>query len=73
MSTQLGVLTVYPKAIPQYVVGSERYLDLMKQIEGEHPGIHFAGHYRDGISVGNSILSGINVAEQISGTANGHE
>ena len=61
-------LSVYPKAIPQYVVGYERFLDLMKRIETDHPGIHFAGHYRDGISVGNSILSGINVAEQIMGT-----
>ncbi|MEN7973853.1 MAG: protoporphyrinogen oxidase [Verrucomicrobiota bacterium] len=58
-------LSVYPKAIPQYNVGYGKYLDLMKQIEANHPGIHFAGHYRDGISVGNSILSGINIAEQI--------
>ena len=60
-------LSVAPKAIPQYVVGYERFLNQMKQIEGEHPGIHFAGHYRDGISVGNSILSGIDAACRISG------
>jgi len=59
-------LSVYPQAIPQYVVGYERFLNHMKQIETDHPGIHFAGHYRDGISVANSILSGIAVAEQIS-------
>ncbi len=58
-------LSVSPQAIPQYVVGYERFLDHMTQIEGEHPGIHFAGHYRDGISVGNSILSGIDTAERI--------
>ena len=58
-------LSVYPKAIPQYVVGYERFLNHMKQIEIDHPGIHFAGHYRDGISVANSILSGIDVAERI--------
>jgi len=58
-------LSVWPKAIPQYVVGYERFLNLMKQIEVEHPGIHFCGHYRDGISVGNSILSGLNIVEQI--------
>jgi oxygen-dependent protoporphyrinogen oxidase len=58
-------LSVYPQAIPQYVVGYERFLDHMKQIETEHPGIHFAGHYRDGISVANSILSGIDAAERI--------
>jgi oxygen-dependent protoporphyrinogen oxidase len=59
-------LSVYPQAIPQYVVGYERFLDHMKQIEAEHPGIHFCGHYRDGISVANSILSGLNAAERIS-------
>ena len=58
-------LSVYPQAIPQYVVGYGKYLDHMKRIETNHPGIHFAGHYRDGISVANSILSGIDVAERI--------
>lgn len=58
-------LSVWPKAIPQYNVGYEKFLDHMKQIENSHKGIHFAGHYRDGISVANSILSGIKVAERI--------
>ncbi len=57
--------SVWPKAIPQYVIGYEKYLNLMTRIETEHPGIHFAGHYRDGISVANSILSGLKVAEKI--------
>ncbi len=57
--------SVWPKAIPQYVVGYSNYLNLMKQVEADYPGIHFAGHYRDGISVANSILSGLNVAECI--------
>ena len=58
--------SVWPHAIPQYIVGYEKYLDLMKQIETEHTGIHFAGHYRDGISVANSIRGGLAVAERIS-------
>jgi oxygen-dependent protoporphyrinogen oxidase len=66
-------LSVYPKAIPQYIVGYERFLDYMKQIETDHPGVHFAGHYRDGISVGNSSLSGINVADRIAGTTDEHK
>lgn len=59
-------ISVWPKAIPQYVVGYEKHLNYMAQMEKEYPGIHFAGHYRDGISVANSILSGIDVAERIS-------
>ena len=58
-------LSVSPKAIPQYVVGYEKHLDRMERIEAGHSGIHFAGHYRDGISVGNSILSGIKIAQRI--------
>lgn len=59
-------MSVWPKAIPQYNLGYGKILDQMKQIEQEFTGIHFAGHYRDGISVGNSILSGINIANKIS-------
>jgi len=58
--------SVWPQAIPQYVVGYEKFLNLMEKIEADHPGVHFAGHYRDGISVANSILSGLKVAERIS-------
>jgi oxygen-dependent protoporphyrinogen oxidase len=65
-------ISVYPKAIPQYTVGYEKYLNHMKAIEEQHPGIHFAGHYRDGISVANSILSGIRVSEKIIGTTDTH-
>lgn len=57
--------SIYPKSIPQYEVRYSNYLDHMKRIEENNQGIHFAGHYRDGISVGNSILSGITVAEKI--------
>ncbi|MDF7807803.1 protoporphyrinogen oxidase [Pontiellaceae bacterium B12219] len=58
-------ISIWPKAIPQYTVGYERFLNRMQDIETQFKGIHFAGHYRDGISVSNSIRSGIDVAEQI--------
>ena len=41
----------YPKAIPQYNVGYGRFRELMTEIEGKAPGLFFAGHYRDGISL----------------------
>jgi hypothetical protein len=28
--------------------------------------LYFAGHYRDGVSLGDSIVSGVNIAERIS-------
>ena len=55
----------YPKAIPQYEVGYGRFKDLMAQAEVKAPGLFFAGHYRDGISLGDSIASAHDVAERI--------
>jgi oxygen-dependent protoporphyrinogen oxidase len=56
---------VYPRAIPQYNVGYGRFKKLMTDLELQHPGFHLAGHYRDGVSLSDSIVSGINVAEQV--------
>jgi oxygen-dependent protoporphyrinogen oxidase len=62
-------LSVYPQAIPQYNLGYQRFLDHMQKIETDHPGIHFAGHYRDGISVSNSILSGLDAGKRIASSS----
>ena len=56
---------VYPRAIPQYVVGYGRFRKMMSQCEEDHPGVFLAGHCRDGISLGDSIVSGHDVAERI--------
>jgi len=55
----------YPKAIPQYVVGYGRYRNLMNQLEQTAPGLFLAGHYREGISLSDSIVSGCNVADRV--------
>ncbi len=55
----------YPKAIPQYNVGFGRFRELMTQIESEAPGLFLAGHYRDGVSLSDSIVSGCNAADRI--------
>ena len=57
---------VYPKAIPQYNVGYGNYRDRLNEIEHTSPGLYFAGHYRDGVSLGDSIVSGVNIAERVS-------
>jgi oxygen-dependent protoporphyrinogen oxidase len=58
--------TVYwPKAIPQYTIGYARYRQLMTDYEAKAPGLFFAGHYRDGISLSDSIVSGCKAAERI--------
>jgi oxygen-dependent protoporphyrinogen oxidase len=57
---------VFQKAIPQYEIGYGRFKDRMNEIEDNCPGLFFAGHARDGISLGDSIVSGHRVAEKIS-------
>jgi len=55
----------HPMAIPQYNVGYGRYRDAMTEVERRIPGLFLAGHYRDGISLGDSIVSGCNIAERV--------
>jgi protoporphyrinogen/coproporphyrinogen III oxidase len=55
----------YPRAIPQYNVGYGRFRELMSDIEQKAPGLFFAGHYRDGISLSDTIVSGCKVAERV--------
>ena len=55
----------WPKAIPQYNLGYGKYRDLLNDIEAKTPNLFFAGHYRDGVSLGDSIVSGVNIAERV--------
>ncbi len=55
----------WPKAIPQYNLGYGRFRARLTKIEGQAPGLFFAGHYRDGISLGDSIVSGVNVVGRV--------
>jgi oxygen-dependent protoporphyrinogen oxidase len=56
---------LYPRAIPQYNVGYGRYRRLMAEIESKAPGLFLAGHYRDGVSLGDTIVSGVNIVERV--------
>ncbi len=60
---------LYPKAIPQYNLGYGRFKELMTKIEAQAPGFYLAGHYRDGVSLSDSILSGIKIAERVGSAA----
>ena len=55
----------WPKAIPQYNVGYGRYRARLNDLEAANPNLFFAGHYRDGVSLGDSIVSGVNIAERV--------
>ena len=55
----------WQKAIPQYKVGYKKVQALFDKLEAQHPGLHFAGNYRRGISVGDSVLSAHETVERI--------
>ena len=59
---------LFQQAIPQYNVGYKKFADFMDTLESRNPGLHFAGSYRNGISVANCIVAGHQVAERIAKT-----
>ena len=66
--TEQPVLTKtrkWPKAIPQYTVGYSRYQKLYDALEEKHAGLYFAGNFRRGISVGDSVLSARETVDKI--------
>jgi oxygen-dependent protoporphyrinogen oxidase len=58
-------VALYPKAIPQYNVGYGRFKALMSDMESKASGLFFAGHFRDGVSLGETIVSGCNIAGRV--------
>ena len=56
---------IWPRAIPQYNVGYGKFKQLLTDLEARSPGLFFAGSYRDGVSLGDSIVSGVNIAERV--------
>lgn len=55
----------WPRAIPQYTVGYQSVKDAADSTERQNPGLYLAGNYRNGVSVGDCIASGQQVAERV--------
>jgi oxygen-dependent protoporphyrinogen oxidase len=58
-------VAVYRRAIPQYNLGFGKVRALFNEMEQKVPGLFVAGHARDGISLGDSIISAHNVTARI--------
>jgi oxygen-dependent protoporphyrinogen oxidase len=54
--------TFWPRAIPQYNLGHERFLEPLARCENRHAGLFIGGHPRDGISLPDCIGSGRRLA-----------
>jgi protoporphyrinogen/coproporphyrinogen III oxidase len=59
----------WPRAIPQYNLGYQRFKDAVSAAEISAPGLFIGGNCRDGISLGNCIDSGRRLAEAVGGYA----
>jgi oxygen-dependent protoporphyrinogen oxidase len=58
-------VTVWPRAIPQYVMGHQRWLDLFDQVEAANAGLALVGTYRYGVSVGDALASGLSAGDRL--------
>jgi len=56
--------TFWPKAIPQYHLGHERFLEPLTRIETRHPGLFIGSNARDGISLPDCLKSGAEAARK---------
>ncbi len=56
--------TFWPRAIPQYTLGYERFLDAIGHVEQSAPGLFVGGNVRGGISMQDCIKSGEKLARQ---------
>jgi oxygen-dependent protoporphyrinogen oxidase len=56
--------TFWPRAIPQYVLGYERYLEAINRLELSAGGLFIGGNVRDGISLQDCIKSGEKLARK---------
>ncbi len=59
--------TFWPRAIPQYVLGYERYLEAINRVEQSTQGLFIGGNVRDGISLQDCIKSGEKLAAKAAG------
>lgn len=55
----------WPRAIPQYTTGYQRFKDAIAAVEQAAPGLFIGGNARDGISLANCIESGKRLAAAV--------
>ncbi|MBA4138807.1 MAG: protoporphyrinogen oxidase [Opitutus sp.] len=61
--------TFWPRAIPQYQIGYERYQETMTRVEECAPHLFIGGQCRDGISLPDCLKSGEKLAQRVADAA----
>ena len=55
----------WPRAIPQYVLGYDRFTAALDALESANPALRFAGSYRHGVALGDALRSGLDAADAL--------
>ena len=55
----------WKRAIPQYNVGYEKYLNIANEMEKDYPGLFHTGNWLYGVSMGNCIRASREVADKV--------
>ena len=55
----------WPRAIPQYTVGYQAVKNAVDETELANPGLYLGGNYRNGVSVGDCVASGQQIAQRV--------
>jgi oxygen-dependent protoporphyrinogen oxidase len=55
----------WPRAIPQYTVGYQTVKTAADATEAANPGLYLGGNYRNGVSVGDCVASGQQIAGRV--------
>lgn len=61
--------SVWPRAIPQYELGYDRFLEVMARVEEATPGLLLGGQARDGISLADCCRAGERLASRVAAQA----
>lgn len=59
--------TVHTRGIPQYNIGFGQFRDRMRAVEDRNPGLLFAGHFRNGISLSDCLVAGDDAGWKLAG------
>ncbi|CAK9224143.1 unnamed protein product [Sphagnum troendelagicum] len=55
----------WERAFPQYSLGYSSFLDSLKKMEMELPGLLYAGNHRGGLAVGKALAAGCRAGDQV--------
>ncbi|MBN2855070.1 MAG: protoporphyrinogen oxidase [Halothiobacillaceae bacterium] len=61
-------IQAWPRAIPQYELGYLTRIEAISTLAARWPNLHLAGNWRGGIAVGDCLINGQKLAEQLAAT-----